>query len=78
MKINDKYYTEKLKYEVGEIVILDGKEHKIVHIHEDGFVNLEDGISYIFQVHPNMLHKKQRSIYSKCKFGCKNMPLLNG
>ena len=56
-KMNDRYYIDKLNYEVGEVVLYHGKKHKIVHIHEDGLVNLENGWFYIFGCHPNMFYK---------------------
>lgn len=55
--MNPRYYVDKLTYEVGEIVEYQGKQHKIVHIHEDGLVNLEDGWFYILGCHPNMFYK---------------------
>ena len=56
-KMNDRYYRDKLTYEVGEVVLYKGKKHKIVHIHEEGLVNLEDGKNYIYGCHPNMFYK---------------------
>lgn len=55
--MNPRYYADKLRYEVGEVVQYQGKEHKIVHIHEDGLVNLENGWFYILGCHPNMFYK---------------------
>lgn len=55
--MNDRYYIDKLTYEVGEVVLYQGKKHKIVHIHEDGLINLEDGWFFILRVHPNMFWK---------------------
>lgn len=56
-KMNDRYYIDKLTYEVGETVLYFGEKHKIVYIHEDGLVNLEDGKGYIYGCHPNMFYK---------------------
>ena len=55
--MNPRYYVDKLRYEVGEVVLYQGKEHKIVHIHEDGLVNLENGWFYIYSIHPYMFYK---------------------
>jgi hypothetical protein len=55
--MNQRYYIDKLSYNLGEAVIYLGKHHKIVHIHEDGLVNLEDGWFYILGVNKNMLYK---------------------
>jgi hypothetical protein len=55
--MNPRYYADKLRYEVGEVVLYQGKEHKIVHIHEDGLVNLENGWFYIYSIHPYMFYK---------------------
>ncbi len=55
--MNPRYYADKLQYEVGEVVLYQGKEHKIVHIHEDGLVNLENGWFYIYSIHPYMFYK---------------------
>jgi hypothetical protein len=55
--MNPRYYVDKLTYEVGEVVLYQGKQHKIVHIHEDGLVNLEDGWFYIHGCHPNQFYK---------------------
>lgn len=73
--MNKEFYTEELKYEVGETVLYNNNKHKIVHIHEDGLVNLENGVGYIFGVAQNMLYKvKDRSLFSPCRFGCTNLP----
>jgi hypothetical protein len=55
--MNDRYYVDKLTYEVGEVVLYQGKKHKIVHKHNDGLMNLEDGWFFIHRVHPNMFWK---------------------
>jgi hypothetical protein len=55
--MNPRYYIDRLTYKVGEVVLYQGKQHKIVHIHEDGLVNLEDGWFYILGCHPNMFYK---------------------
>ena len=55
--MNERYYIDKLTYEVGEVVLFQRKKHKIVHIHEDGLMNLEDGWVYMLGVHPNMFYK---------------------
>lgn len=55
--MNDRYYIDKLTYEVGETVLYFGERHKIVYIHEDGLVNLEDGKKYIYGCNPNMFYK---------------------
>jgi len=55
--MNPRYYVDKLTYEVGEVVLYQGKQHKIVHIHEDGLVNLEDGWFYIHGCHLNQFYK---------------------
>ena len=56
-KMNDRYYIDKLTYEVGEVVLYNGKKHKIVHIHEDGLMNLENGKNYIYGCNPMMFYK---------------------
>lgn len=55
--MNDRYYIDKLTYKVGEIVWYSGNQHKIVHIREDGLMNLEKGWFYIHGCHPNMFYK---------------------
>lgn len=55
--INDRYYIDKLTYKVGEVILYQGKEHKIAHIHEDGLINLENGWFFVHGVHPNVLYK---------------------
>lgn len=55
--MNDRYYIDKLTYEVGEVILYQGKQHKIVHKHNDGLMNLKDGWFFIHGVHPNMFWK---------------------
>jgi len=55
--MNKEYYSKCLKYDVGEYVLYNGKKHKIVHIHNDGLMNLEYGWFFIHNVHPNMFYK---------------------
>ena len=55
--MNDRYYIDKLTYEVGEIVLYMGGKHEIVHIREDGLMNLKDGWFFFFGCNPNMFYK---------------------
>lgn len=55
--MNPRYYIDRLVYEVEEVILYQGKQHKIVHIHKDGLTNLEDGWFYIHGCHPNMFYK---------------------
>ena len=55
--MNDRYYIDKLTYEVGEFVMYNGNKHEIVHIHDDGLINLKDGWFFHLGCNPNMLHK---------------------
>lgn len=42
---------------IGDHVMYFGKDHEVVHVHNDGLVNLKDGWFYVFNVHPMMLSK---------------------
>ena len=56
--INDRYYIDMLKYEIGEIVLYDGVECEIVYVHESGLMNLKRGCFYIHCLHPMVFFKK--------------------
>ena len=60
--MNDRYYIDKLTYEVGEKVLYMGTITEITFIQDGGLVNLKDGWFYFFGVHPNMLYKILKTI----------------
>jgi hypothetical protein len=55
--MNIDFYSKRLIYSIGEVVLYRGKQLKIVHIHDCGLMNLEDGWFYILGCHPHDFYK---------------------